>query len=272
VLSIAWGHVRTGRATLAIRAAAGFSRGLRSSAQSFTQTENPMTYVFEPTQVSVPVAGSDQRFPVRRIYCVGRNYEAHAREMGHDPDREPPFFFAKPADAILYVAPGSTTEFPYPTQSKNVHFEMEMVAAIGKGGKDIPVASALEHVYGYALGLDMTRRDLQGEAKKLGRPWDTGKGFDYSAPIGPIHSVARVGQVLKGAIWLSVNGEEKQRGDVSQMIWPVADTIAFLSTLFELKAGDLIYTGTPEGVGAVVKGDLMRGGVDGLDEIALRVV
>lgn len=232
-----------------------------------------MTYVFEPApSVSVPVAGGDQRFPVRRIYCVGRNYEAHAREMGHDPDREPPFFFAKPADAILYVAPGSTGEFPYPAQSKNVHFEMELVAAIGKGGKDIPVSSALEHVYGYALGLDMTRRDLQAEAKKLGRPWDTGKGFDHSAPIGPIHPVAQAGQVAKGAIWLAVNGEDKQRADVSQMIWPVADTIAFLSTLFELKAGDLIYTGTPEGVGAVVKGDLMRGGVEGLGEIVVRVV
>jgi fumarylpyruvate hydrolase len=232
-----------------------------------------MTYVFDPVPlVSVPVAGSDQQFPVRRIYCVGRNYEAHAREMGHDPDREPPFFFAKPADAILYVAPGTTGEFPYPALSENVHFEMEMVAAIGKGGKDIPVASALDHVYGYALGLDMTRRDLQAEAKKLGRPWDTSKGFDYSAPIGPIHPVRKVGQVAKGAIWLSVNGEDKQRGDIAEMIWPVADTIAYLSTLFELKAGDLIYTGTPEGVGAVVKGDLMRGGVDGLGEFAFRVV
>ncbi|WP_027795939.1 fumarylacetoacetate hydrolase family protein [Paraburkholderia acidipaludis] len=231
-----------------------------------------MTYVFEPAQASVPVAGSDQRFPVRRIYCVGRNYEAHAREMGHDPDREPPFFFAKPADAILYVAPGSTAEFLYPSQSKNVHFEMELVVAIGKGGKDIPAASALEHVYGYAPGLDMTRRDLQAEAKKLGRPWDTAKGFDHSAPIGPIQPAERVGQIAKGAIWLSVNGEDKQRSDVSQMIWPVADTIAFLSTLFELKAGDLIYTGTPEGVGAVAKGDLMRGGVEGIGEIMLRVV
>jgi len=235
--------------------------------------ENPMTFAFEPAeQAAVPVAGSDRRFPVRRIYCVGRNYEAHAREMGHDPDREPPFFFTKPADAILNVAPGATAEFPYPPQSKNVHFEMELVAAIGTGGRDIPVAKALEHVYGYALGLDMTRRDLQTEAKKLGRPWDVAKGFDLSAPIGPIHPVAQIGQVTQGAIWLSVNGEEKQRSDVGQMIWPVADTIAFLSTLYELKAGDLIFTGTPEGVGAVVKGDLMRGGIDGLGEFAVRVV
>ncbi|WP_042270026.1 fumarylacetoacetate hydrolase family protein, partial [Paraburkholderia heleia] len=189
-----------------------------------------MTYVFEPAVLaSVPVAGSDTRFPVRRIYCVGRNYEAHAREMGHDPNREPPFFFSKPADAVLYVAPGSTAEFPYPAQSQNVHFEMELVAAIGKGGRDIPVADALDHVYGYALGLDMTRRDLQGEAKKLGRPWDTAKGFDHSAPIGPIHPVAKIGHLEKGDIWLAVNGEEKQRSDISQMIWPVADTIAFLS-------------------------------------------
>jgi fumarylpyruvate hydrolase len=149
---------------------------------------------------------------------------------------------------------------------------MELVAAIGKGGKDIPVASALDHVFGYALGLDMTRRDLQGEAKKLGRPWDTAKGFDHSAPIGPIHPVSKIGQLAKGEIWLAVNGEEKQRSDISQMIWPVADTIAFLSTLFELKAGDLIYTGTPEGVGAVVKGDLMTGGVAGIGEFAVRVV
>jgi len=231
-----------------------------------------MTYVFEPAPLaSVPVAGSDTRFPVRRIYCVGRNYEAHAREMGHDPNREPPFFFSKPADAVLYVAPGSTAEFPYPAQSHNVHFEMELVAAIGKGGKDIPVASALDHVYGYALGLDMTRRDLQGEAKKLGRPWDTAKGFDHSAPIGPIHPVSQIGQLSKGEIWLAVNGEDKQRSDISQMIWPVADTIAFLSTLFELRAGDLIFTGTPEGVGALVPGDRIDGRIDRVGEIVLHV-
>lgn len=232
-----------------------------------------MTYVFEPVPVvSLPVAGSGQCFAVRRIYCVGRNYEEHAREMGHDPKREPPFFFAKPADAIVYVAPGKSGEFPYPSQSDNVQFEMEMIAAIGKGGKDISVARALDHVYGYALGLDMTRRDLQGEAKKLGRPWDTGKGFDHSAPIGPIHPVSQVGHIGKGAIWLTVNGEEKQRSDVSQLIWPVADTVAFLSSLFELRPGDLIFTGTPAGVGAIVKGDVMRGGVDGLGEFTVKVV
>ena len=232
-----------------------------------------MSYVFTPAPVvAVPVVGSSDQFAVRRIYCVGRNYEAHAREMGHDPDREPPFFFSKPADAVVYVAPGETGEFPYPPQSKNVHFEMELVAAIGKVGKDIPVAQALDHVYGYALGLDMTRRDLQAEAKKLGRPWDTEKGFDRSAPLGPIHPVSKVGQVRKGAIWLTVNGAEKQRSDVSQLIWSVAETVAYLSTLFELHPGDLIFTGTPEGVGAVVKGDTMKGGVDGLGEFSVRVV
>ncbi len=228
-----------------------------------------VSHVFAPApQVSVPVVGISDQFPVRRIYCVGRNYEAHAREMGHDPDREPPFFFAKPADA----APGATGEFPYPSLSKNVHFEMELVAAIGKRGKDIPAADALSHVYGYALGLDMTRRDLQGEAKKLGRPWDTGKGFDHSAPLGPIHPAETVGHLENSAIWLSVNGEEKQRSDISQLIWSVGDTIAYLSTLFELFPGDLIFTGTPEGVGAIVKGDLMKGGVEGIGEFSVRVV
>jgi fumarylpyruvate hydrolase len=232
-----------------------------------------MSYVFAPAPVvAVPIAGTGEQFPVRRIYCVGRNYEAHAREMGHDPDREPPFFFSKPADAVLYVAPGATGEFPYPPQSSNVHFEMELVAAIGKAGKDIPAARALEHVYGYALGIDMTRRDLQAEAKKLGRPWDTAKGFDHSAPLGPIHPVSKVGHIDHGAIWLAVNGQEKQRSDVSQLIWSTAETVAYLSTLFELHPGDLIFTGTPEGVGAVVKGDLMTGGVDGLGEFSVRVV
>lgn len=238
-----------------------------------------MDYVFAPAPaVTVPVAetagaaGAGRQFPVRRIYCVGRNYEAHAREMGHDPDREPPFFFSKPADAVLNVAPGATGEFPYPACSTNVHYEMELVVAIGKAGANIPVERALEHVYGYALGLDMTRRDLQAEAKKLGRPWETAKGFDHSAPIGPIHPVARVGHIDRGAIWLEVNGAEKQRSDVSQLIWSTPETIAYLSTLFALRPGDLIFTGTPEGVGAIVKGDSMRGGIDGLGEFSVRVV
>lgn len=232
-----------------------------------------MTFVFPPeAPVAIPVAGSDAQFAVRRVYCVGRNYAAHAREMGFDPDREPPFFFCKPADAVVPVAYGETLELAYPAQTQNYHFEAELVALIGKGGSDIAVEQALDHVWGYAVGLDMTRRDLQAEAKKLGRPWDTAKGFDHSAPLGPVHPVSKVGHVGKGAIWLTVNGEEKQRSDVSQLIWSVAETIAYLSTLFELQPGDLIFTGTPEGVGAIVQGDLMKGGVDGLGEFSVRVV
>lgn len=232
-----------------------------------------MSLVFESAPaVTVPVAGSDDAFPVRRIYCVGRNYAAHAREMGFDPDREPPFFFCKPTDAIVYVAPGTTGEFPYPSETDNCHYETELVAAIGKGGRNIAVSSALDHVFGYALGLDMTRRDLQMEMRKMGRPWDIGKAFDHSAPIGPLHRAEQTGHLKDGAIWLNVNGASKQRADVSQLIWSVAETIAYLSRFFELVPGDLIYTGTPEGVGAVVKGDTMHGGIDGLGELQVKVV
>ncbi|MFM0301243.1 fumarylacetoacetate hydrolase family protein [Paraburkholderia sediminicola] len=232
-----------------------------------------MNLVFESAPAAtVPVAGSNDAFPVRRIYCVGRNYAAHAREMGFDPDREPPFFFCKPADAIVYVAPGTTGEFPYPSETDNCHYEMELVAAIGKGGKNISVDAALEHVFGYALGLDMTRRDLQMEMRKMGRPWDIGKAFDHSAPIGPLHRAEQTGHLKDGAIWLNVNGTSKQRADVSQLIWSVAETIAYLSRFFELVPGDLIYTGTPEGVGAVIKGDTMHGGIDGLGELLVKVV
>lgn len=222
--------------------------------------------------VTVPVAGSDLAFPVRRIYCVGRNYAAHAREMGFDPDREPPFFFCKPADAIVYVAPGTTGSFAYPTETKNCHYEMELVAAIGKGGSDIAVENALDHVYGYALGLDMTRRDLQIKMREMGRPWDIGKAFDHSAPIGPIHRASEVGHLAQGAIWLRLNGESKQKADLSDLIWSVAETVAYLSKFFALVPGDLIYTGTPEGVGAVVKGDKIQGGIDGLGEFDVAVV
>lgn len=222
--------------------------------------------------VTVPVAGSDLAFPVRRIYCVGRNYAAHAREMGFDPDREPPFFFCKPADAIVYVAPGTTGAFAYPTETKNCHYEMELVAAIGKGGSDIAVDNALDHVYGYALGLDMTRRDLQIKMREMGRPWDIGKAFDHSAPIGPIHRASEVGHLTQGAIWLKLNGESKQKADLSDLIWSVAETVAYLSKFFALVPGDLIYTGTPEGVGAVVKGDKIQGGIDGLGEFDVDVV
>lgn len=216
--------------------------------------------------VTIPVAETDLSFPVRRIYCVGRNYAAHAREMGFDPDREPPFFFCKPTDAIVYVAPGVTGEFPYPTETANCHYEMELVAAIGKGGRDLSVEDALEHVYGYALGLDMTRRDLQMKMREMGRPWDIGKAFDHSAPIGPIHRAADVGHPAKGAIWLEVNGATRQKADLADLIWSVGETVAYLSKFFELAPGDLIYTGTPEGVGAVVRGDRIRGGIESLGE------
>jgi fumarylpyruvate hydrolase len=232
-----------------------------------------MHYVFPPAApVAIPVAGTDDHFPVRRIYCVGRNYEAHAREMGHDPDREPPFFFCKPADAVVYVAPGTIGRFPYPPQSADVHHEMELVVAIGKGGSNIAVDSALDHVFGYALGLDMTRRDLQAQMKKMGRPWDVAKGFDHSAPIGPIHRAEDVGHPHSGAIWFKIDGEDRQRSDISQLIWSVGETLAYLSTLFELFPGDLIFTGTPEGVGPVRRGELLTGGVEGLGEFSLRVV
>jgi fumarylpyruvate hydrolase len=241
--------------------------------------ENAMQYVFDPAPVvAVPIAQSAdtaserESFPVRRIYCVGRNYAAHAREMGHDPDREPPFFFAKPADAVVYVAPGTTGEFPYPSRTDDVHHEIELVVAIGRGGRDIAVEQALDHVYGYAVGLDMTRRDLQAEAKKMGRPWDVAKGFDHSAPLGPIHPVTRVGHIQRGAIWLRVGEVERQRSDVSQLIWSTAETIAYLSTLFALEPGDLVFTGTPEGVAAVIRGDVMTGGVEGLGTLSVRVV
>jgi fumarylpyruvate hydrolase len=232
-----------------------------------------MTLVFEPApRPTVPVAGDGAlHFPVHRIYCVGRNYAAHAREMGSDPTREPPFFFCKPADAIVVVPAGATVALPYPPQTRNFHHEIELVVAIGTGGQDIAVADALQHVYGYAVGLDMTRRDLQNAAKDSGRPWDTGKAFDHSAPIGAIHPVSVTGHPATGAIWLSVDGHERQRGDVNQMIWSVAEIVAKLSTLFTLQPGDLIYTGTPDGVAAVTPGQTLRGGIDGLGEMALRV-
>ncbi len=220
----------------------------------------------------VPVIGRDKGFPVRRIYCIGRNYAAHAREMGSDPTREPPFFFQKPTDAIQYVAPGTTGENPYPTLTKNYHYELELVVALGKGGSNIPLASALELVYGYAVGLDMTRRDLQrgmGEQKK---PWEIGKSFDHAAPIGPIHPVQVVGHPDRGSIILKVNGETKQSADLSQMIWSVPEQISRLSEAFELAPGDIIYSGTPENVGPVVKGDLIECHIDKFPELKLRIV
>jgi len=232
-----------------------------------------MSFLFAPPPVvAVPVVGSDQTFPVRRVYCVGRNYAAHAREMGFDPDREPPFFFCKPADAVVPVADGQTLELPYPSQTSNYHYEAELVAAIGKAGRDIPREQALDHVLGYAVGLDMTRRDLQMKAREMGRPWEIGKAFDLSAPIAPLHLVKDVGHFDNAALWLTVDGEDRQRSNVSHLIWSVAETVAILSTFFELQPGDLIFTGTPEGVGAVKAGELMVTGIDRLGELSVRVV
>lgn len=221
-----------------------------------------------PLVVSLAVRGSSARFPVRRVYCVGRNYAEHTREMGHDPDRELPFFFQKNPDNLVL----DNGDFPYPPLSNNVHFEVEMVVAIGKGGSDISVESALDHVYGYALGLDMTRRDLQGEAKKTGRPWEIGKAFEHSAPMTDIVAVKDVGHLAKGAIWLKVNGEVKQQSDLDQLIWNVPEIIAHLSKTFELKAGDLIMTGTPAGVGPIKRGDVMEGFCEGIGTISAKVV
>ena len=231
-----------------------------------------MSYVFPPAPApSVPVVGTEAQFPVHRIYCVGRNYEEHAKEMGFT-GREPPFFFMKPADAIVVAPPGATTALPYPSLTANLHHEIELVVAIGKGGKNIAAADALSHIYGYAVGLDMTRRDLQNDMKKQGRPWSIGKGFDHSAPIGPITPAAQAGDVGKAGIWLQVNGVDRQRSNVAQLIWNIAETIEHLSAAWELQPGDLIYTGTPEGVGAVVTGDVLEGGVDGLGSIRLKLV
>ncbi|QBR00936.1 fumarylacetoacetate hydrolase family protein [Paraburkholderia pallida] len=232
-----------------------------------------MAFVFPPeAPVAVPVAGSDAQFAVRRVYCVGRNYAAHAREMGFDPDREPPFFFCKPADAVVPVAYGETLELAYPSQTQNYHYEAELVAVIGKGGSDIGVDEALEHVWGYAVGLDMTRRDLQMKMREMGRPWEIGKAFDRSAPIGPIHPVSAVGHFEQAGLWLTVNGETKQKSDVSHLIWSVAETVSYLSKFFRLEPGDVIFTGTPEGVGAVKAGETMKVGVERLGEIAVHVV
>jgi fumarylpyruvate hydrolase len=218
-----------------------------------------------PGTPTLPVAETNKVFPVGRIYCVGRNYAEHAREMGHDPDREPPFFFMKPADAI--VANGST--IPYPQATKDLHHEIEMVVAIGKGGADIPVDSALDHIFGYGVGLDMTRRDLQGEAKKMGRPWEMGKAFDHSAPCTALKPVSMIGHPAQGAIWLKVNGAVKQKGDLNELIWNVPETIAYLSRLITLRPGDIIMSGTPAGVGPVRAGDRLEGHVDGVGDLTI---
>ena len=229
-------------------------------------------HVVRVAQPTIAIAGTADVFPVRRIYCIGRNYAAHAREMGADPTREPPFFFQKPSDAIQNVAPGTVADHPYPTLTSNYHYEVELVAALGKGGRSIPQERALECVFGYAVGLDMTRRDLQrasGDAKK---PWEIGKSFDRSAPIGPLHPALAAAPLTEGAIWLKVNGVTKQNANLNQMIWSVAEQIAKLSEAFELMPGDVIYSGTPENVGPVVRGDVVECHVDGLPNLSIRIV
>jgi 2-keto-4-pentenoate hydratase/2-oxohepta-3-ene-1,7-dioic acid hydratase in catechol pathway len=227
---------------------------------------------FPVAQPMLPVVGSSEMFPIRRIYCIGRNYAAHAREMGSDPNREPPFFFQKPSDAIQYVAPGTIGDHPYPTLTKNYHYEIELVAALDKGGRNVPVERALDLVYGYAVGLDMTRRDLQRAMGDEKKPWEIGKSFDRSAPMGPLHRVADVGHFTKGQISLKVNGVVKQNADLNMMTWNVAEQINKLSQAFELMPGDLVYSGTPENVGPVVPGDVMQGFIAGLPTLDVRVV
>ncbi|WP_228527117.1 fumarylacetoacetate hydrolase family protein [Noviherbaspirillum soli] len=227
---------------------------------------------FAVAQPMLPIVGSSEMFPVRRIYCIGRNYAAHAREMGSDPNREPPFFFQKPSDAVQLVPPGQTIDHPYPTLTKNYHYEIELVAALDKGGRNVPLDKALDLVYGYAIGLDMTRRDLQRGMGDQKKPWEIGKSFDHSAPIGPIHPVRSTGHFKNGAIWLKVNDAVKQQANLDQMIWSVAEQISKLSEAFELMPGDIIYSGTPENVGPVVRGDIMEGHIDGLPNIRVKVV
>lgn len=231
-----------------------------------------MRYVFDPAQtVAVPVVGSHASFPVHRIYCVGRNYEEHAKEMGHS-GREPPFFFMKPADALVVVNAGEVGTLPYPSLTHNLHHEIELVVAIGVGGKNIKAADAPAHVFGYAVGLDMTRRDLQNNMKKQGRPWCISKAFDASAPMGPITPVAQAGDIAQADIFLTVNGQERQRSQITQLIWAISETIEQLSSAWTLQPGDLIFTGTPAGVGAVNRGDTLSGGVTGLTPLNLKVI
>ncbi len=235
-----------------------------------------MTFAFAPPATAkVAIHNSSVSFPVHRIYCVGRNYAAHAREMGSDPDREPPFFFCKPADAVWPINPSSdisaVVPLPYASATTDLHHEIELVVAIGTGGREIPQGSALGHVWGYGVGLDMTRRDLQAGLKKKGQPWEIGKAFDRSAPVSPLMPVSQCGHPGNGRIWLNVNDQLKQDGDIADMIWSIPEIIQYLSTYFDLQPGDLIFTGTPEGVGPVKPGDRLNGGIAGLCEISLTI-
>ena len=258
------------RSVLSTTAAMGI--GAVAGCATTSNADSGARTVFSVAQPMLPIVGSSEMFPVRRIYCIGRNYAAHAREMGSDPNREPPFFFQKPSDAIQYVAPGTTAEHPYPPLTKNYHYEIELVAALKGGGRNVSPADALGLVFGYAIGLDMTRRDLQRAMGDEKKPWEIGKSFDRSAPIGPIHPVAMTGHFTGGAITLKVNGAVKQNANLNQMIWSVAEQISKLSQAFELKPGDIIYSGTPENVGPVVAGDVMEGFIAGLPTLNVRVV
>jgi fumarylpyruvate hydrolase len=257
---------RTLLATGALAVAAVASQSRQAKAQAGPET------IFLLPATTIPIAGETDVFPVRRIYCIGRNYAAHAIERGSDPTREPPFFFQKPTDAIQNVAVGVVADHPYPSLTKNYHHEVELVAALKSGGSNIPVEQALDHVYGYALGLDMTRRDLQNGMAAEKKPWEIGKSFDHAAVLGPIHPVSKTGHFTKGAISLAVNGTVRQNSDLDKMIWSVAEQIAKLSEAFELKAGDIIYSGTPENVGPVVKGDVLLCKLEGLPDMSIRIV
>jgi fumarylpyruvate hydrolase len=274
VRSISLGSITmkaTSRRELLATAAGAVAVGAIADAGSAAAQAGPKP-IFAVPATTIPIVGENDVFPVRRIYCIGRNYAAHAIERGSDPAREPPFFFQKPTDAIQNVATGLVADHPYPSLTKNYHHEVELVAALKSGGINIPAGTALDHVYGYALGLDMTRRDLQNGMAAEKKPWEIGKSFDHAAVLGPIHPVSKVGHLTKGAISLAVNGVMRQNSDLDKMIWSVAEQIAKLSEAFELKAGDIIYSGTPENVGPVVKGDVLLCKLDGLPDMSIRIV
>ncbi len=264
--------MRSSRRRAMLRTVAALAGGGVASHAAGQASGAPPRTPFTVAPVYIPIAGGGDLFPVRRIYCIGRNYAAHAREMGSDPTREPPFFFQKPTDAVQIVPPGETIEHPYPPLTKNYHYEIELVAALSKGGRDIPIDRALDHVYAYTVGLDMTRRDLQRAMGDEKKPWEIGKSFDRSAPLGPLQPASKVGHFTQGAIWLKVNGQVKQNANLNQMIWTVAEQISKLSAAFELMPGDIVYSGTPENVGPVVRGDVMEGHIDGLPDIRVKVV
>lgn len=254
-----------------LQTAGAMAAGAVAGCATTGATTDGGTQPFGVPGTTIPVAGASERFPVRRIYCIGRNYAAHAREMGSDPTREPPFFFQKPTDAVQVVMPGTIGDHPYPPLTKNYHYEVELVAALKAGGRNVPAAQALDLVYGYTVGLDMTRRDLQRAMGDEKKPWEIGKSFDNSAPLGPLHRVADVGHFTQGGISLAVNGQVKQKANLNQMIWSVAEQISKLSEAFELKAGDIIYSGTPENVGPVVRGDVLLCKIEGLPDMSIKI-